>query len=86
MIPSFQKGKIILFVERKQYVIKNSAYLAIEVKVNKLFWDIKEDLLSFYLLFYWSTFYSLIFHLRRVGSLLDFSLVASTSGRQGPPL
>ena len=86
MIPSFQKGKIILFVERKQYVIKNSAYLAIEVKVNKLSWDIKEDLLSFYLLFYWSTFYSLIFHLRRVGSLLDFSLVASTSGWQSPPL
>lgn len=52
MIPLFQKEKIILFVEREQYVIKNSAYLVIEVKVNKLSWDIKEDLLSFYLLFY----------------------------------
>ena len=77
MIPLFQKGKIILFVERKQYVINNSACLAIEVKVNKLSWDIKEDLLSFYLL---------IFHLHCVGSLLDFSLVASTAGWQGPPL
>lgn len=36
MIPLFQKGKMILFVERKPYITKNSAYLVIEVKVNKL--------------------------------------------------
>lgn len=58
----------------------------IEVKVNKLSWDVKEDILSFYLLVYWSTFYLLLFRFRCVGSLLDFSLAALTAGWQDPAL
>lgn len=77
---------MILFVERKPYITKNSAYLVIEVKVNKLSWDANEDILSFYLLFYWSTFYLLLFRFLCVGSLLDFSLAALTVGWQDPAL